>query len=160
MESATGGYLALGKLTAKVEKKERVESQERRELPSIGNPDSRLSTLDSGLFSIRTPTAIVTDLGTEFGVEVGSEGAVEAQVFGGQIEFQPSAPSGRLSKKLRLREKSKRSSAIGQNRHDHIPYNGQPGAVYVGVGLFTPCPHPVHQHPLFRNCRASTAPSR
>ena len=94
VESANGGYLSLGKLTAKVEKKERGEGEKTEESIHRQSPSS--------LFSIRTPTAIVTDLGTEFGVEVGSEGAVEAQVFGGQIEFQPSAPSGRLSKKLRL----------------------------------------------------------
>ena len=38
----------------------------------IPNPQSPspLSTLHSPLFTIRTPTATVTDLGTEFGVEV------------------------------------------------------------------------------------------
>ena len=50
---ANGGYLAVGKLTGKLEKKGSSLQ------PRILNP-----------FVIRTPTATVTDLGTEFGVEV------------------------------------------------------------------------------------------
>lgn len=46
---------------------------------------SRLSTLDNPLFSVRTPTAIVTDLGTEFGVEVSEEGRTTSHVFRGSV---------------------------------------------------------------------------
>ena len=65
---ANGGYLAVGKLTGKMEKK-------------TSNPQS----LISNPFSIRTPTATVTDLGTEFGVEVSKEGGTTSHVFQGKI---------------------------------------------------------------------------
>ena len=60
VESAAGGYLSLGKLTARVEKKAEGGSP-------IPNPQS---LIPNPLFAVRTPTATVTDLGTEFGVEV------------------------------------------------------------------------------------------
>ena len=43
------------------------------------------------MFAVRTPTAVVTDLGTEFGVEVGKSGATAAHVFRGTVEVQPAA---------------------------------------------------------------------
>ncbi len=78
VESTAGGYLALGKLTARVEK-ERSEARDQKSDPSP------LSPLPSPLFSVRTPTAVVTDLGTEFGVEVGHDGITETQVFVGEV---------------------------------------------------------------------------
>ena len=39
-------------------------------------------------FSVRTPTAIVTDLGTEFGVEVNRSGASRTHVFRGKVELR------------------------------------------------------------------------
>ena len=50
------------------------------------------------LFSVRTPTAIVTDLGTEFGVEVDRSGGNRSHVFRGKVELrsansrEPTAP--------------------------------------------------------------------
>ncbi len=64
VESKNGGFLPIGKLTGKVE----VETAKG--------------------FSIRTPTATVTDLGTEFGVEVSQEGNTTSHVFRGSVEFQ------------------------------------------------------------------------
>ena len=49
---------------------------------------SPLSPLPSPLFSVRTPTAIVTDLGTEFGVEVDKLGATQSHVFRGKIALR------------------------------------------------------------------------
>ena len=40
-------------------------------------------------FVVRTPTATVTDLGTEFGVEVTQDGATESRVFAGAIKIVP-----------------------------------------------------------------------
>ncbi|MBU4270613.1 MAG: NPCBM/NEW2 domain-containing protein, partial [Planctomycetes bacterium] len=66
-------------------------------LATNSNPQS---LIPNPLFSVRTPTAIVTDLGTEFGVEVSGEGATESRVFRGSVKVQvvgdglPS-PSGR-----------------------------------------------------------------
>ncbi len=88
IESAAGGYLARGKLTARVEKGERrVERGVKGEggrmkgetslatshqpLATNSNPQS---LIPNPFFAIRTPTAIVTDLGTEFGVTVSARG--------------------------------------------------------------------------------------
>ena len=121
VDSSTGGYLAVGKLTARLEKK--VEAQN---LPSPAGtdlkgwsgrgaggeggsprdtdgdhnqPQSALtlalsrkqargldSSLASPLFTITTPTAIVTDLGTEFGVEVSPKGLTQLHVLQGVVD--------------------------------------------------------------------------
>ena len=92
---ANGGYLAVGKLTGKLEKRgegreERGEGAANHQIPNpksqILNP-SPLSPLPSPLFVIHTPTATVTDLGTEFGVEVSREGVTETQVFVGEVKI-------------------------------------------------------------------------
>ncbi len=85
VESHAGGYLSLGKLTARVESGEwRVESEEN----ATNQKSSQLSTLHSPLFSVRTPTAVITDLGTEFGVEVSKEGTTTSRVFRGSVRVQ------------------------------------------------------------------------
>ena len=48
-----------------------------------------LSTTHYPLFSVRTPTALVTDLGTEFGVEIDGSGVSRAYVFQGKVELRP-----------------------------------------------------------------------
>ena len=45
------------------------------------------------LFTVRTPTAPVTDLGTEFGVEVDKQGQ-PSHVFRGVVEVQVAAYNG------------------------------------------------------------------
>jgi hypothetical protein len=80
VDSPSGGFLSLGKLTARVEKSE------------IRNPKSEGSSSfilhPSSLFIVRTPTAVVTDLGTEFGVEVNKEGDTTSYVFRGSVRMQ------------------------------------------------------------------------
>ncbi|MEN6449906.1 MAG: LamG-like jellyroll fold domain-containing protein, partial [Thermoguttaceae bacterium] len=76
-----GGYLRLGKLTARVEKSEKRNPKSENRSP--------LSPLPSPLFTVRTPTATVTDLGTEFGVEVDARGDAAAHVLQGKIEVRP-----------------------------------------------------------------------
>ena len=63
VESKNGGFLPVGKLTGKVE----VEAAKG--------------------FSVRTPSATVTDLGTEFGVEASDDGVTEIHVFVGQVQI-------------------------------------------------------------------------
>jgi hypothetical protein len=100
VESAKGGYLSLGRLTAKVEKDSRSKVQDSRVAKTAGNsnpqspiPDpSSLSTYS--LFTIKTPTATVTDLGTEFGVEVDKQGATTSHVFRGSVKVQAIAADG------------------------------------------------------------------
>jgi hypothetical protein len=65
VESKNGGFLPIGKLTGTVEA-EKAKG-----------------------FSIRTPTATVTDLGTEFGVEVDRRGCTTSHVFRGSVRLQP-----------------------------------------------------------------------
>jgi hypothetical protein len=71
VESASGGFLSFGKLTARVAAR------------------APLSALPFPLFTVRTPTAVVTDLGTEFGVEVEKSGATKSRVFLGKVEVRP-----------------------------------------------------------------------
>jgi hypothetical protein len=104
VDSAGGGYLSLGKLTARVEKKgegrramgdQQADNQaESRDPQSEASSPSSLIPHPSSLFSVRTPTAIVTDLGTEFGVEVGSEGRTTSHVFRGSVRMQLVGGSG------------------------------------------------------------------
>jgi len=61
--SPQGGYLTVGKLTGKA------------------------NTVRARGFTIDTPTARVTDLGTEFGTEVASNGSVETVVFAGEVQL-------------------------------------------------------------------------
>ncbi len=104
VESKTGGYLGLGRLTATVGERrgERGEGRGKREeseshgekvrlLANQRSPisnqqsPSHLSPLLSPLFSVRTPSAKLTDLGTEFGVAVDRLGATESHVFRGRV---------------------------------------------------------------------------
>ena len=88
VESPHGGFLSLGKLTARLEKKgeggrrKAEESNPQSPIPNLAS----LSTIHDPLFTIRTPTATVTDLGTEFGVEVKQNQTTEVTVFRGVVE--------------------------------------------------------------------------
>lgn len=108
VDSAVGGRLTVGRLTAKLEKKSgeqgtsvpclprkqetsasrsfyhatSARSQQGTNVPR--SPD--LSTLPSALFTITTPTAVVTDLGTEFGIDVDERGITETHVFSGVVK--------------------------------------------------------------------------
>lgn len=81
VESRDGGYLLVGKLTARVESNNKVASKS-----EIRN--SSPSTTRQPLFTIKTPTAIVTDLGTEFGVEVDAQGFTTSHVFRGSVRLE------------------------------------------------------------------------
>jgi hypothetical protein len=99
VDSARGGYLALGKITARFEKKGERGAR-RREGAAVersafsvhGSPKPRAlspaTPLPSALFAVRTPTATVTDIGTEFGVEVDQGGSTTSHVYRGSIEVR------------------------------------------------------------------------
>ncbi len=99
VESTVGGYLSLGKLTAKVEKK--AEGIAKTEVPRPKTQDplssSHFPLLPSPLFTIKTPTAIVTDLGTEFGVEVKPDKSTDVCVFRGIVEATRDSRAGGTS---------------------------------------------------------------
>jgi hypothetical protein len=89
VESLAGGYLAVGKLTARLEERSEVGGQK----SELANQQSKI--IDQKFF-VRTPTAIVTDLGTEFGVEVDRRGDTTSQVFRGSVLLQPVAGNGNV----------------------------------------------------------------
>lgn len=94
VESAASGYLSVGKLTARVEKKE-----ERRTKNEELSASRSSFLIPHSYFAVRTPTATVADLGTEFGVEVSEKGDTTSQVFRGSVQLQLVAsgekPSGK-----------------------------------------------------------------
>ncbi len=91
VDSNSGGYLSLGKLTARVEKHG----------PSPSSPGIPVS---SPLFTIRTPTAVSSNLGGEAGVEVDKSGTTKVQVFRGSAALQESGGHGRVASAVMLRE--------------------------------------------------------
>jgi len=116
VESRHGGFLSRGRLTAKLEKRgEGSEKVVSGQWPVAGKEGAGVTGQDTAAanhkseitnhkspapaFAVRTPTATVTDLGTEFGVEVHSSGATSAYVFQGTIEIQSLAKN---SKAVRL----------------------------------------------------------
>ncbi len=115
VNSRDGGFLQVGKLTARVEERGegRGESKQKRaEKVASGQwpgqvasgqwsvvsetnpkiPKSQIpnpSSSPAPAFTVRTPTAVVTDLGTEFGVEVDRSGRTSTHVYRGVVELQP-----------------------------------------------------------------------
>jgi hypothetical protein len=127
-ESKTGGYLARGKLIARVEKKGRGREGETGRLADRGaavNSTSQISHLrppsdkspplplspSLPLFSIRTPNAVVNDLGTEFGVEVDENNGSGVYVFVGTVDL---VPAGRSSGGVRIGAGEARRVSAGQ----------------------------------------------
>jgi hypothetical protein len=80
VESKAGGYLSLGKLTARVEQEARGQSS--------GSENQKSKIRNQKLFVVRTPTAVVTDLGTEFGMDVDRKGRTRSHVFRGRVRVQ------------------------------------------------------------------------
>ncbi|MBU4273299.1 MAG: FecR family protein [Planctomycetes bacterium] len=104
VESTSGGYLALGKLTARVEKERSEVRGQRSDHYPLSTNSNPQSLIPNPLFSVRTPTAIVTDLGTEFGVEVKPGMGTEVHVFQGKVEAEWIGPAGASGKKVQLIE--------------------------------------------------------
>ncbi len=62
----------------------------------------KMNGVSEQLFVVRSPSASVVDLGTEFGVKVDSNGKTETHVFEGQIQVHDSSEPLRSTKKLLL----------------------------------------------------------
>ena len=106
VESRDGGFLSIGKLTARLDNAK----------PQAADSKSSLSPLPSPLFTIKTPTAVVTDLGTEFGVEVDKEGMTSSYVFQGVVRFQAVSKDGTsIGESQLLRENQ--SARIVSDKH-------------------------------------------
>jgi hypothetical protein len=110
VESAAGGFLSLGKLTARVET---AKPQDQRPKTLISHPSS---LIPHPLFSVRTPTATVTDLGTEFGVEVARDGRLEVHVLKGSVQAQFHDANGRNVQTVQL---------VGGEARRYLPATGR-----------------------------------
>ena len=136
---ANGGYLAVGKLTGKLEKKVasgqwpvvsdsiiRQSRHTRNHATTISNPQSPIPNP----FVIRTPTATVTDLGTEFGVEVQSSGVTETQVFRGRGRACAlPAPNGKETSTVLRPEHGTARVEVGGDQTATVRYTaGKPSA--------------------------------
>ena len=97
LESAAGGYLSVGKLTARLEKNDKCGT-----LNAERSASSSAFIVQPSSFIVRTPTATVTDLGTEFSVEVSREGKHDVQVFVGMVKVQLPAEAGGKPREIRL----------------------------------------------------------
>jgi hypothetical protein len=91
VESPAGGFLSVGRLTASVADS---KTKDRRPKTKVPHPSS---LIPHPLFVVRTPTALVTDLGTEFGVEVSKEGNTTSRVFRGSVRLQAVARDNAVS---------------------------------------------------------------
>ena len=100
VESASGGFLAIGKLVG------------------------RMETAQAKGFMIRTPSAAVTDLGTEFGVQVDRDGNHDVQVFAGKVKVQVRSEHANQSREMFLNvNQAIRFNAAGESvtRHTAMP---------------------------------------
>jgi hypothetical protein len=91
VESAKGGLLSTGKLTVKA------------------------ATEEAKGFTVRTPTAIVTDLGTEFGVGVDKQGGTTSHIFRGQARLNVLADSGKPNDAGQLLHENESAQVDRQN---------------------------------------------
>jgi hypothetical protein len=126
VESPVGGYLSVGKLTARVGGSTGYGVLSTKKVISkseIRNPKSetisKSPNLQTSKFIVRTPTATVTDLGTEFGVEVAKSGETISHVFRGSVRVQVVAVGGQAEgrgKVLRENESVQVDGSQGSRR--------------------------------------------
>ena len=101
VDSRDGGFLSVGKLTARLEKKPSAISGQ-RSVKADQNTPAPCPQSPALLFSVRTPTATVTDLGTEFGVEVDKAGNTTSHVFQGSVRVQMVSALGKAQGDARV----------------------------------------------------------
>ncbi len=130
IDSATGGFLSLGKLTARVEQGSGVSGQG----SDSSNPKSQIS---NPKFVVKTPTAVVTDLGTEFGVEVDKSGASRPHVFRGRVELRSANVDKEDGGHIHVITLGENESATVRVRQDHVVAMtrepGEPGKFARGM---------------------------
>jgi hypothetical protein len=89
-ENAAAGFLSLGRLTASLERKQ-PNSPTNHQITK--SPNCQIAS--SPLFSVRTPSALVTDLGTAFGVAYDKRGTTRSSVFSGSVRMQALSADGK-----------------------------------------------------------------
>jgi hypothetical protein len=92
VETPAGGYLAVGKLSVKLEQRSEVSGQR------SGSANQKSEIRNQKSFTVRTPTAVITDLGTEFGVAVDKQGETTSYVFRGSVHVAAVDADGTLEK--------------------------------------------------------------
>ena len=107
VESPASGYLSIGKLTARVES---TKSQ-------VAN--LQISKSQISKFVVRTPSVTVTDLGTEFGVDVSQDGVSEVHVLKGLVRTQSCDETGGGSQPTELQEGEARQYQPASTLADH-----------------------------------------
>jgi hypothetical protein len=147
VESRHGGFLSVGKLTARLEMKgeggrgkaegvaggrrpvTRGNQQSTINNQQSSNPKSQISDPSSPLplppsaFVVRTPTAIVTDLGTEFGIEVDQQGATTSHVFRGIVKVQVAPGNAKTGAVVKVLHENQ-SARVDNRNTDHIAVLG------------------------------------
>lgn len=83
--------------------------------PASVKPQAASSQSLAPLFAVRTPTAIVTNLGTEFGVEVDADGNTTSCVFHGSVKVE----AGTEESVILRADESVRVEKIGRVRETH-----------------------------------------
>lgn len=132
VDSPAGGHLTVGKLTARVEKKE-----ERRTRNEELSASRSLSLIPHSYFAVHTPTATVTDLGTEFGVEVAESGATSTSVFRGAVEVQPRDNGRRRGQPLRLTENQSASVVPNADEATTVRFTPESSLEFVRAEQFS-----------------------
>ena len=101
----------------------------------IRNPKSEVSNpqslIPNPLFFVRTPTAVVTDLGTEFGVEVDNSGATLSHVFRGKVEVRPAEAGNSSSPQESGTERKDLAVQLGVGESARVDVGG--GIVKIGA---------------------------
>ncbi len=126
VESRAGGYLSQGRLTARVVTGGGGRGAEHEPVTAslvqpatIGHSEYPVARPPSPVprFTVRTPTAKITDLGTEFGVEVDPSGASTAHVYRGRVELA-AVGGGRAgsAKPIRLEKDQSGRVEVGKDR--------------------------------------------
>ena len=168
--SKTGGYLDIGRLTAKMGVKPKAWQKSRFGVPEAGNEElganneerktskEELPTPTSSLllptssFVVDTPTAVVTDLGTEFGVHVDNRGATDSLVFAGTVTVHTPAAEGEkpareetlyASDSVRVEQKGQGDTATYTMQRDVVK-----PASFVRVLRRTAKPEPIAEEPI------------
>jgi len=143
---SNGGYLSVGKLTGKLEKKVAGgqwpvarKSDDAGSTPSLTTDHWPLTTssnpqsLIPNPFVIRTPTATVTDLGTEFGVEVSKEGSTTSHVFRGSVKVQMISADGAVEGNARVLHENQSARVEKDTNH---PTNANRITVFASSANF------------------------
>ena len=133
VESAADGFLSVGKLTARVEKKNDECGMMNDELRTGASGIHHSSFITHPLFAVRTPTATVTDLGTEFGVEVSKEGSTTSHVFRGSIEMRVTSADKKTQSMVRV---------LHANESARVENKGNPDGAQREI-VFVPSAEPV-----------------